>query len=377
MAIFLNILFLVLGFVFLIKGADFLVSGASAVAKKLKISGLVIGLTVVAIGTSLPELAVSVSSAIKGETSMVMGNIIGSNMFNMCVCLGIVAMLSPIVIKKSTKCIDFVFLTALTGLLLIFSLDKYLDGAGTNMISRIESIVLILVLALYFVITVVFAKKEAKINAKKEIAKRLSQIKSDVQASLTKTDKKVEKVEKAADANSVVAKGAKTEEKAKPAAEKKEPKDLKIWQIILYIVIGLAGVIFGGECVSSTSQFLALKMGMSEMLVGLTIVAIGTSLPELVTTIVALKKGEKEMAIGDALGSNIVNIGMVIGLVGVIAQINTSIYIIIDLAILLGTTILFVVLSMIKNKLSGIDGAILVFTYTAYLVFEIVRNYCF
>lgn len=341
MRIFLNILFLFIGLFLLIKGADLFVSGASSVAKKLRVPTMIIGLTVVAIGTSLPELAVSISSAISGVTDMSIGNIVGSNMFNMLVCLGVVATFQPIYMRKSTKKIDFPFLIALTGMLLIFGVDKYLDGIEYNFLSRTESILLLIMLVLYLYVTVSNARKDRKTFVSQE-------------NTLNLPDGQVEKPK-----------------------DEQEVKVLKTWQTVLYLLLGLAGVVFGGECVSSTSQFLAIKMGMSEALVGLTIVAFGTSLPELVTAIVAAKKGENELALGNVIGSNIMNIALILGSVGVITQINISFDMLIDLIILFVCTIIFIAMCLRKGELRKKEGFVLTGIYIAYLVFAIVRNYCF
>lgn len=255
MDIFLNILFLLIGLVLLIKGADFFVDGASAVAKKLKVPALFVGLTIVSLGTSLPELSVGIASAIKGSVDLSVGNVVGSNMFNMLLIIGIVSLFKPINTGDSNKKLDFPFLLVITGLLLLFCADSILDGASGNLVTRTESIILLAILVLYTTILIINTKKDYEAKAV------------------------YDKQPKAVVPN------------AKPTTKEPEKeKELKIWQIVLYLILGLAGVVFGAECVSSTSQFLALKMGMSEALVGLTVVAIGTSLPELTTSVVAAKK---------------------------------------------------------------------------------------
>ena len=154
-------------------------------------------------------------------------------------------------------------------------------------------------------------------------------------------------------------------------------KELKVWQIIVYVIAGLAAVVFGGECVSTTSKFLAIKMGMSEALVGITIVAVGTSLPELVTSIVAAKKGENDLALGNVIGSNIMNISLILGSVGIIAQAPISMTIVTDLVILFVATLLFAVMCFRKDNISKREGFVLVAMYVAYITFAIIRNYCF
>ena len=339
MQIFLNILFLIIGMVLLIYGADFFVKGASGAAKRLKVPSLFIGLTIVAIGTSLPELSVSIAAAINKSVDLSVGNIVGSNMFNMLFILGIVALIKPISTKNISKKLDFTFFLGLTFILLLFSCDKYLNGTSENIISRTESIILLALVIIYTFLLILDAKKK----------------------------KEAENVYK--EFNGLENK----ESEDKP----KEEKILKVWQIILFLVLGLAAVVFGGECVSTTAKFLAIKMGMSETLVGLTIVAIGTSLPELATSVVAAKKGEVDLAVGNVIGSNIFNIGLILGTVGTITQLPVTLNLIIDMAILLAFSIMFVVFCISKQKISRIEGGILFASYLLYLTFIILRNYVF
>ena len=341
MPIFLNVLFLIVGMVLLIKGADFFVSGASEVAKRLKVPALFIGLTIVSLGTSLPELSVSITSAICGCIDMSVGNIVGSNLFNMLLILGIVAIFNPIQIKPSVKKIDLPFLLAVTGILMIFSFDTILNGLSESIVSRSDGLILLIVLILYMYVLISnairFRKQEQENNYNKEI--------QDYQNQLNE--------------------------------QPKEEKNLKVWQIVLYIVLGLSAVVFGGECVSSTAKYLALAMGMSEALVGLTIVALGTSLPELVTSIVASKKGENDLSLGNVIGSNIVNISLILSSVGIIAQAPISVTIITDIIILFATTVIFIAMCAKRTELTKLHGFILIGLYVAYLTFTIIRNYCF
>lgn len=316
--------------VLLIKGADYFVGGASAVAKKLKVPALFIGLTIVSIGTSFPELSVSISSAISNSPDLSVGNMIGSNLANMFLILGLMALIAPVPIKATMKKIELPFLIAITTIMMLFSLDMFLDGAEANMLSRVESILFLIMIILYLAILIFNARKT-----------RISHIQ----------------------ANSI--------------EEQKPEKELKIWQIVIFIVVGLAAVIFGGECVSSTAKFLALEMGMSEALVGLTIVAIGTSLPELVTSVIAARKGENDIAIGNIVGSNIMNISLVLGVVGTISQINISATILMDMIILLVFTIVAIVCCIRKSDISKREGILFLIMYFAYIAFAVIRNYCF
>ena len=335
MDIFLNILFLVLGMILLIKGADFFVSGASSVAKKMKVPSLFIGLTIVALGTSLPELSVSVTSAFSNNIDLSVGNIIGSNLLNMLFILGIVALFSPVPMSKLTKKIDLPFLIAVTGILMLFGFDSLLNGEKTNILSRTESIIFLIILILYLYVLISNANRRRKRTLKQEKFLNISN------------------------------------------SEQTDEKTLKVWQIILCLIFGLAAVVFGGECVSTTAQFLAIKMGMSEALVGLTIVAFGTSLPELVTSVIAAKKGENDLALGNVIGSNIMNISLILGSVGLIAQAPISMTIVVDSIILFMATMIFAVACFRKENISKREGIVFILLYLSYLAFAIVRNYCF
>lgn len=322
--------------VLLIKGADFFVSGASAIAKRCKVPSLFIGLTIVAFGTSLPELSVSITSAISNSIDMSVGNIVGSNMFNMLLIIGVVSLFSPLKMSVSSKKIDLPFLIVITGALLLFSLDHVLNGDINNVLSRTESILFLAILVLYLYILISNAKR-----TRKQINQEYSNLDNSVEV------------------------------------HDNAEKELKIWQIVLFVVFGLAAVVFGGECVASTAKFLAIKMGMSEALVGLTIVSIGTSLPELVTSVIAAKKGENDIALGNVIGSNVMNISLILGSVGLIAQAPISSVIVTDIIILFASTIIFSVMCVRKSNVSKREGIILLLMYLAYFAFAIIRNYCF
>jgi len=325
--------------VLLIKGADFFVSGASSVASRLKVPSIFIGLTIVALGTSLPELSVSITSAISGSIDMSVGNIVGSNLFNMLFILGLIAIFNPVKMSKATNKIDFPFLIAITGIFTLFGFDIILNGESSNILSRTESIILVILLVLYLSILI--------FNANRSRKRKLKQ------------NKYFE------------------ENNFELPKEETQEKQLKVWQIILYLILGLGAVVFGGECVSTTAQYLAIKMGMSEALVGLTIVAFGTSLPELVTSVVASKKGENDLALGNVVGSNIMNISLILGSVGIISQAPISTVILTDMLILFASTIIFVIACMHKSEISKKEGILFVGIYVAYLAFAIIRNYCF
>lgn len=313
MTIFLNLLFLIIGMGLLIKGADFFVSGASSLARRLKIPSMIIGLTIVAIGTSLPELVVSITSALKGSPDMSVGNVVGSNMFNTFLILGCVALMTNISIKPETRKIDLPILFIATMLICAFSL---------NGLTRFECFYMFIIFIWYIVILIKNAKQNIQVQAEIE-------------------------------------------------------KPLTITRTILYLILGVIAVILGGEFVSTTASTLAICFGMSEALVGLTVLAMGTSLPELVTSLVALKKGENDIALGNVIGSNIANILLIIGLVGTINPISISITILTDIVILLVTTVIFGVMCYKSDKLDKRYGYALIIIYICYLAFTIIRNYCF
>lgn len=319
MTIFLNILFLILGLALLVKGADFFVSGASAIAKRFKIPAMFIGITIIALGTSLPELSVSIASAIKGSPNLSVGNVVGSNMMNMLLILGIVALIKPVPIKKNSKKIDFPFLVGITLLLLLFCADTFLNNGTINSISRFECIVMLVILIIYIILSVFNAKKEHSLMYKRP---------QEIQETIIQEETSQESKKK-----------------------KKVKQELKIWQIVILIIFGLGAVVFGAECVSTTAQYLAIKMGMSETLVGITLVSIGTSLPELATSITASIKGENEMALGNIIGSNVINIALVLSMVGVISPINVSTPILVDMLILTICTIIFACVCIFRKKI--------------------------
>ena len=310
------------GLVLLIKGADFFVSSASTLAKKIGVSSLIIGLTVVSIGTSLPEASVSISSAIKGSNGLSIGNVVGSNIFNILVVLGCSCIFAPIIVDKGLKKRDLPILIGTGLLLLIFTV--WFNKTGNYDILRWEAIIL-LVLFISYIILCIFTTKK------------------------------------------------------KEEDEEEEKPKMKVWLCILIIIVSGFAIACGGECVTYGASKIAVKMGADEILVGLTIVAVGTSLPELVTSIMAAKKHENEIAVGNAVGSCIFNILFILGAAATISPyygVNPDVIvdIIIMLVIFIITTILVICLKKGLGKAVGIPFVIM---YCAYLAYIIIRNYCF
>ena len=310
--IIIQVVLLLVGFLFLIKGSDFFVDGASSIASHLKIPTIIVGLTIVAFGTSAPEAAVSITSSLTGSNAMAVSNVIGSNLFNMLMVIGIAALLSNLLMKKSVLKKDLPFLVAIT---LLFAIFIFIGWDITN----IEGIILLIILAGYIIYLIRGSKKSKNAN--------------DVEA-----------------------------------AKFTLPKS------IILIIIGLAGIIIGGDLVVDSASAIAIALGMSETLVGLTIVAIGTSLPELVTSITALKKGENQLVIGNVIGSNIFNILFVLGASSAISRIPLDSSMLIDVVFMMGVTILCFIFGKTQDKYDKKEGAILVALFVVYMAFAILRN---
>jgi len=311
-SIIIQVVLLIVGFVFLIKGSDFFVDGASSIASLLKIPTIIVGLTIVAFGTSAPEAAVSITSSLTGNNAMAVSNVIGSNLFNILMVIGVSALLGDLLMEKSVLNKDLPFLVAITILFAAFIL------IGWN-ITNIEGIILLIILIAYVLYLIRSSKKSA-------------------------------------DANKV--------EKAK----------LSLPKSIIFIVIGLAGIILGGDLVVNSASDIAMALGMSETLVGLTIVAIGTSLPELVTSLTALKKGENQLVIGNVIGSNIFNILFVLGASSAISAIPLDSSLLIDVVFMLAVTILCFIFGKTQEKYDKKEGIILVALFIVYMAFAILRN---
>lgn len=302
---------LIIGFVLLIKGADFFVDGASSIAGKLKVPSLIIGLTVVSIGTSMPEAAVSISASLGGTNAISLGNVIGSNLFNLLMVVGVSALIFPVATDKDMLKRDMPFNIAITVALCAMLLDGEL--------SRIDAVILLLVLAVYMFILIRSALNN---RGNEEQTKIMSWVKS-----------------------------------------------------IIFVVLGLAAIIGGGNLVVENAKTIALNLGMGETLVGLTIVAIGTSLPELVTSIVAAKKGNSGIAMGNAVGSCVFNILFILGMTGVIKPMESEDAFIVDSAILILVSALMLLFAFTKRKIVRWEGAVCVLIYAAYTAYIIMRAF--
>ena len=325
MNIFLALFMLIGGFVLLIKGADWFVEGASSVAKLLKVPSIIIGLTVVAFGTSLPEASVSISSAIAGMNSLAVSNVVGSNIFNALVVLGASALIVPVCVQPDSVRKEIPFSILCTAVLLAALLLGMNVGAAetTYTIGRIGGLVLLAVFAFYMywqVSAALKSRRAGEIDEGEDEVKVLSPLKS-----------------------------------------------------LIFIVVGVACIILGGNFVVDGASAIAIKFGMSETLVGMTIVALGTSLPELVTSMIAAKKGESDLALGNAIGSNIFNIVFVLGFSSFISPITVDILAVIDTIAVIGVSALVLVFSATGKKISRAEGAAMVAAYAGYFVYMFVR----
>lgn len=308
----IQIILIITGFIFLIKGADILVEGSSAIAKKLHISEIIIGLTIVSIGTSMPELFVSITSAKEGYSDMSIGNVIGSNICNLLLILGISAVIKPVKFQKQTKWIENPMSIILSIIFLII--------CNTNQgISRIEGIILIILFILFLTYTVIMGLKSQK--------------------------------------NETI-------------IQLEDSENISLLKNIMLVVLGIAILKIGGDLVVNNSEKVAIALNVSEKVIGLTIVAIGTSLPELVTSVTAAIKGDSDIAIGNIVGSNIFNMLLIIGVATIIKPITYNVTYNSQMIILFIGMILMLIFPFTKpkDKMSRGNGLIFVLLYIFYMI---------
>lgn len=307
----LNIILLILGFVILIKGADLFVDGASGIANHFKVSKILIGLTIVAFGTSAPELAVSIKSIFSGNGDIVLGNVIGSNILNILLIIGLSAIFHTLTVKNNTVKKELPITMLITTLFAVLLSDQVFDKTIKNSFTRNDGIIILLFFSIFIYYLISISRKKIDI--------------------------------------------------------KEEEKVLPISKSIIFTIIGLLGIIFGSNFVVDSASFIAKTLGVTERLVSLTVIALGTSLPELITSITATRKGEYDIAIGNVVGSNIFNIGMVIGvpttLFGGIGAINFSY---IDLTVMIIASVLLFVFSYNDYKISKKEGITLLLLFIFY-----------
>ena len=317
----LSFILLIIGFVLLVKGADFFVEGSSTIAKYMKIPSIIIGLTSVAIGTSAPEAAVSIIAGINDSNDIAVSNVIGSNMFNLLMVVGVSAIIKPINIQNQIIKKEYPFMLMAIIVFIVMSFDVLIGNSSDNMITRSEAIILLIFMCVFMYSIISSALQSRKDSASEDVEK---------------------------------------------------PKH-SIPLSIVFTIGGLAGIIVGGQFVVDSAEKIALGFGMSKTLVGLTIVAVGTSLPELVTSIVAAGKGESDIAIGNVVGSNIFNILFVLASSAAITPMSVNALCLTDMLILIAAALFTYAFCITKNKVNRVEGVFLTVSYIAYLAYAIIR----
>ena len=303
-------LWLLAGFVLLVKGADFFVDGAAGVARRFHVPSVIIGLTIVALGTSLPEAAVSITASVTGSNALAISNVIGSNIFNTLVVVGASALITPFLIQRSVIKRDLTFNIFCTVLLFCCIM--------TGTINRWMGIGFLILLMAYLYVLIRDAMKNP--------------------------------------------------------AEKEEEEDQKEpWKLAAFLMLGGAAIMIGGDVTVDSAKTIAAQLGMSENLIGLTVVSIGTSLPELVTSITAARKGESGLSIGNAIGSNILNILFILGLSSAISPLTANFFNLIDTGILIAVAILMFVLAWSSPKMTRSKGLFMIALYACFMVYTILR----
>lgn len=308
-------IFLIAGFILLIKGADFFVEGSSSVAKRLRVPSLIIGMTIVAMGTSFPECSVSVNASIAGSNGLAISNAVGSNIFNLMVVCGFCTLFCPLAVDKGTLKKEFPFSIIVALILLAF-------GSAGMVLGHIDGIILVLVFAIFLYWMVMSAKK------------------------------------------------------ARTGGNQTGGDDYEImpvWKCIFYILGGIIAIIIGGDVVVDSASKIAAQFGMSDNLIGLTVVAFGTSLPELVTSVVAAKKNEVDMALGNVIGSNIFNILLVLGVAAAISPVAFVMENIIDIVVLVVMSLIVWWFAWSKQKITRGEGIIMLLMYAVYVVYICIR----
>jgi len=314
--IFLNILLLIVGFIFLVKGADFFVEGCSKIARSFGIPTLIIGLTIVAFGTSAPEAAVSTIASLTGKNDIALGNVVGSNICNLLLVLGLSGLFGNLTCTKKVISRDMVYSIFAYVVLIILSAGFFINGESTGIITRTNGLILLCFLCIYVYALV----GEAKENIKK-----------------------------------------------------KEKKEKFHFVNIFFVLIGLVGIILGGQLVVNSATKIASFIGVSDNVIALTVVAIGTSLPELVTSVIAVKKGETDLAIGNIIGSNIFNCFFILGLSSTVSPVTFGFNSFIDMIIMLFIGVLVLIFTLKNNRIGRVKGSIMLSLYAIYTIFILFR----
>jgi len=318
----MDFILLTLGFVLLIKGADFFVEGASELAALMRIPPILIGLTIVAFGTSAPEAAVSISAALYGSGDIAVGNVVGSNIMNITLVIGVAALLAPLKVEQQTirKEIPFALLASLA--FLILASDTWLNSAGQSLLDRSDGLILLLLFAV-FLYYIYEAARHSRENEDGQYPR---------------------------------------------------PDPRALGRYAAFTIGGMLGIIFGGDLVVDSAVRIAYRLGMSETLVGLTIVSFGTSLPELITSVTAGLRKKSDIALGNIIGSNIFNVFFVLGTASVISPLQVDARVFTDSLVMIAATLILLIFSGTGMKVGRREGISLTAAYLLYLVFILIRN---
>lgn len=322
---------LLAGFVLLIKGADYFVDGCSSVARLFHIPPIIIGLTIAAFGTSAPEAAVSITSSLKGANAMAVSNVLGSNLFNLLIVIGACSIIKPIKVSIDIIKRDYPINIVITVVMLLICTNYFSNGFNIGVIGRFDGILLLVIFTGYILLLIKNTLKNRKLEKQN---------------------------------NSFI--------------ENDNNSTVSVSKSIFFIIAGAAAIAFGGNCVVDSATSIAESFNVSQTLIGLTIVALGTSLPELVTSLVAAKKGENDLAVGNVVGSNLFNILFVLGIAATVSPIHIEVianplFTIYDTIFLLTVSIIVYLFILLKKNINRIEGALMVLIYAGYLVYIIQR----
>lgn len=318
----------IIGFIFLVKFADLFVDASSNLAKIFKIPAIVVGLTVVAFGTSAPEASVSIMATINGSNGISVGNIVGSNIFNLFLILASSALIAPVAIKRYLVKRDLLMMVLSSVFLVLFAFA--FGSNGQNSLVWFEGLILLVILIVYLIVMIKKELKQMKI---------------------------------------------KTHIIPEEYAEQEFGKPKKLWVTLVLIIVSLLGIVVGGTLSVAGAKGIVVNIGASETLAGLTVCAIGTSLPELVTSMVAMKKGENDIAVGNVVGSNIFNVMLILGICSIIAPQALNIFALVDLIILAILCIIFMIYAIFNNKLTKKMAVTMIIIYLIFFIFIVIREY--
>lgn len=353
MGLLINLALLLVGFVFLIKGADIFVDGASDTARKFRVPKMLIGLTIVSFGTSAPELAVSIQSILSGKGDILLGNVIGSNILNILLILGLSALVGTLHVNTATVKKEIPVLILITIAFTVVLSDK-IFGLGENLFTRQDGIILLLFFCVF--IYYLFGMANRKNGVENEVTEKKS-----VKKETSKTEKVAE---------------AKTEKVAEAKKETDEEGEVNLVKAVLMVVFGLVGIVYGSDLVVKGASEIAATFGVSQRIISLTIVALGTSLPELVTSVIATRKGEYDIAIGNIVGSDIFNIGIVAGLpVALLGGVGGSAFSVVDIAALVISPIVLYFFARRGHRIGFKKGIAFLLLFVVYYGYVIMGSF--